>query len=75
MPNVSFRVTTEEKNIMEGYAKVQGISLTDAIKNVFFQMIEDEYDLKCIKEHRAQKKRGDVILYTHDEIKKDLGFY
>jgi len=74
MPHVSLRVTEEERNAMENYAKLQGIGLSEAIKNVFFQMLEDEFDYQRIQEHRERKSRGEAKLYTHEEIKRELGF-
>ena len=73
MPHVSLRVTEEERSIMEGYAKVQGVNISEAIKNVFFQRLEDEFDLRRIQEHRDKKARGEVKMYTHDEVLKELG--
>ena len=74
MPHVSLRVTEQEKNWMEGYAKVQGINLSDAIKAAFFEKLEDEYDLQTIREHREKKARGEVKYYSLEEVKKELGF-
>jgi len=73
MPHVSLRVTEEERNLMEDYAKVHGVNLSEAIKGAFFQMLEDEYDLQTIKAHRNEKARGKVEFYSHEEIKKELG--
>ncbi|MCL2674036.1 MAG: DUF6290 family protein [Defluviitaleaceae bacterium] len=73
MPHVSLRVTDEEKKMMDAYAKVHSINLSDAIKEAFFQMLEYEYDLKLIEEHRERKARGEVKLYTLDEIEEELG--
>ena len=73
MPHISLRVTEEERSVMESYAKVQGVPLSEAIKKAFFQMLEDEYDLQSIREHRDRKAKGEVKFYSHDEVKKDLG--
>ena len=72
MPHVSLRVTEEEKNSMENYAKAQGVNLAEAIKEAFFRMLEDEYDLRAIEEHREKKARGEVKYYTLDEIEEEL---
>jgi len=72
MPHVSLRVTEDERLIMEGYAKVQGINLSEAVKDVFFQKLEDDYDLQTIREHKIRKANGEVNYYTHDEVKKKL---
>ena len=73
MPHVSLRVTEEERSMMESYAKIQGVSLSEAIKEVFFQMLEDSYDLQSIREHREKKAKGEVQFYSHDDVKKELG--
>ena len=73
MPHVSLRVSAEEKTWMESYANVQGVSLSDAIKEAFFQKLEDEYDLDVIKHYEEEKAKGVNKTYTHDEVKKELG--
>ena len=72
MAHVSLRVTAKEKSWMESYAKVRGVRLSEAIKNAFFEKIEDEYDLKLIEEHEERKTKGLVEYYTLDEVKKYL---
>ena len=73
MPHVSLRVTEQEKTWMESYAKVQGINLSEAIKEAFFEKLEDEYDLKIIREYEEEKINGNVSYYSHEEIGKMLG--
>ncbi|MCL2760459.1 MAG: DUF6290 family protein [Desulfuromonadales bacterium] len=73
MPHISLRVSEEERSAMEGYAKVLGINMSEAIKKVFFQRLEDEFDLQRIREHREKKARGEVKMYSLDEVKKELG--
>jgi len=73
MPHVSLRVTEQEKNWMESYAKLQGVNLSEAIKEAFFEKLEDEYDLKAIREHEAEKADGNVKYYSHTEVKEMLG--
>jgi len=73
MPHVSLRVTDQEKNWMESYARLLGRSLSDAVKDAFFEKLEDEYDLKSIREHEEEKANGGIKYYSIDEIKKELG--
>ena len=73
MPHISLRVTEEERATMESYAKVQGLNISEAIKNVFFRQLEDEFDLQRIEEHRQRKARGEVKMYTHAEVLEELG--
>jgi len=74
MPHISLRVTEDEHTTIETYARVQGLNISEAIKNVFFQRIEDEFDLQRIQEHRKRKARGEVKIYSHAEVIKELGF-
>lgn len=41
----SIRLTPEEKNLAESYAKIHAVSLGDAFKSALFERIEDEYDV------------------------------
>ena len=69
---VSIRMTEEEKRLADSYAKLNGVSLSEAIKRAYFEKIEDEYDIALVdaalKEYEKNPKT-----YTHDEIKKMLG--
>jgi len=73
MPHVSLRVTEQEKNWMESYAKVQGVNLSEAIKEAFFEKLENEYDLKAIREYEKEKAKGNMKYYSHEEVGKMLG--
>ena len=46
----SIRLTPEERNLAESYAKIHAISLGDAFKRALFERIEDEYDLTVADE-------------------------
>ena len=73
MPHVSIRVSEQEKKEMENYAKFMGRTLSDALKTVFFERLEDELDLKLIREFEEEEAKGDMKYYTHEEVKKILG--
>ena len=47
---VSIRLTPEERNLAESYAKIHAISLGDAFKKALFERIEDEYDVTVANE-------------------------
>ena len=74
MAHVSLRVTEEEKAWMDNYAKLHGVNLSDAVKEAFFEKLEDEYDLNCIKRHEVEKAKGNMKYFTIEEVKKDLNF-
>ena len=64
---VSIKMTKKEKEIAEAYAKKHGLSLEQAIKDSFFEKIEDEYDAaladKALKEYERNPKT-----YTLEEV-------
>ena len=41
----SIRLTEEERNLAESYAKLHSVSLGEAFKQALFEKIEDEYDI------------------------------
>jgi len=73
MPHISLRVTEDERTTMESYAKVQGLNISEAIKDVFFQRLEDEFDIQRIQDHRERKARGEVKMYSLAEAEAELG--
>lgn len=70
MAHVSLRVSEQEKTWMESYAKLHGVSLSDAIKQAFFEKLEDDYDLNVIREYEQEKP---VKFYSMSEVISDLG--
>lgn len=74
MAHVSLRVSEQEKSWMEGYAKMHGVNLSEAIKKAFFEKLEDEYDLQIIEQYEQEKKLGTVKYYSLAEVQQELGF-
>ncbi|WP_296559026.1 type II toxin-antitoxin system RelB family antitoxin [uncultured Acetobacterium sp.] len=70
MAHVSLRVSEQEKTWMESYAKLHGVSLSDAIKQAFFEKLEDDYDLNVIREYEQEKP---VKFYSLSEVISELG--
>jgi uncharacterized protein (DUF1778 family) len=56
MPYISLRVSEEEKAIIRQYAELHGISLSSAIKNVFFEKVDQDFIIESI---RQLKENGD----------------
>ncbi len=46
----SIRLTEEERNLAESYAKLHSVSLGEAFKQALFEKIEDEYDIAVAEE-------------------------
>lgn len=46
----SMRLSQEEESLFKSYAKLHGISLTEALKRALLEKIEDEYDVGLFEE-------------------------
>ena len=69
---ISIRMTDEEKQLADAYAKINGVSLSEAIKRAYFEKIEDEYDI-AVADAALREYEKNPKTYTHEEIKKMLG--
>lgn len=55
----SIRLTEQEKQIADSYARLHSISLGEAFKQALFEKIEDEYDLAVYEEaHKEYENSG-----------------
>ena len=71
MAVLSLRFTDEEYRALKIYAKTNGVTLNKAVKDAFFEMLEDRFDLECFdKAYAAYRKDGKA--YTIDEVEKEL---
>ncbi|MBQ8595579.1 MAG: antitoxin [Oscillospiraceae bacterium] len=50
----SIRLSAEEKNLAESYAKLHSMSVGEAFKKALFEKIEDEYDIAIAREAHAE---------------------
>ncbi len=69
---VSIRMTEEERQLADAYAKLNGVSLSEAIKRAYFEKIEEEYDIALADAAMREYKKNPKT-YTLDELMKELG--
>ena len=69
---ISIRMTDEEKQLADAYAKLNGISLSEALKRAYFEKIEDEYDI-ALADSALREYEKNPKTYTLDELMKELG--
>ena len=69
---ISIRMTDEEKALADAYAKLNGVSLSEAIKRAYFERIEDEYDIALADEGLREYKKNPKT-YSIEELMKELG--
>lgn len=68
---VKIKMTRDEKKLAEAYAKTQGASLDKTIKRVFFERIEDEYDV-AIADIALHNYENNPKTFSLEEIKKEI---
>ena len=69
---ISIRMTEEEKKLADAYAKLNGVSLSEAIKRAYFEKIEDEYDI-ALADMALRGYEKNPKTYSHEDVKKMLG--
>ena len=71
MSVVSIRFNDEEEEIVKNYVKSKGTNLSQYIKNIIFEKIEEEYDLKLVQEYLKAKSEDTLNLIPFEEAVKD----
>lgn len=65
--SISMRVSEREKQLIKDFAELNGMSVSDYIKTVVMEKIEDEIDLKAYEEGMRDYRR-EPETYTLDEV-------
>ena len=68
----SIRLTPDERDLAESYAKIHGISLSDAFRKALFEKIEDEFDLKVAEEAMQEYEASGRESRPISELWKEL---
>ena len=71
MSVISIRFNEEEEEILKNYVKSKEINLSQYIKNIIFEKIEEEYDLKSVQEYLKAKSEGTLNLIPFEEEIKE----
>lgn len=69
----SIRLSDEEKNLADSYAKMHSLSLGDAFKKALFEKIEDEYDITIADEAYNEYVKGGKKSAPISELWKECG--
>ena len=73
MSNITLRLTDEERDILNNIAHLYGSKLSTAIKTILFEKIEEDYNLKLIKDFEKREKEDKVELISLSDFRKELG--
>ena len=69
---ISLRLNDEDTVLFKKYAELNGITVSELLRQSVIHRIEDEYDLNAYKEAMAEFKKNPVI-YSLDEVEKEPG--
>ena len=68
---VSIRFNDDEEEILKNYVKSKGLNLSQYSKNIIFEKIEEEYDLKSVQEYLKEKSERTLNLIPFEEAIKE----
>ena len=69
---ISLRLNDSDSALIKKYAEINGISVSDLIRQSVIERIESEFDLSAYEKALAEY-RTDPTTYTLDEVEKELG--
>ena len=68
---ISLRLNDEDTVLFKKYAELNGITVSELLRQSVIERIEDEYDLNAYKEAMAEFKKNPVT-YSLDEVRNEL---
>lgn len=69
---ISVRLNDEDTALIQKYAELNGMSVSELVRQSVLERIEDEYDLKAY-EKAIKEFRANPVTYTLDEVEQELG--
>ncbi len=69
---ISLRLNDEDAQLIKKYAELNGISVSDLIRQTVLDKIESEYDLELFSKALENYSKNPVT-YTLDEVERELG--
>lgn len=69
---ISLRLSEQDTELIKSYAALQNVSVSELIRRIVLERIEDEYDLKEYEKALAEY-RANPVTYGLDEVEKELG--
>ncbi|MBP3885480.1 MAG: DUF1778 domain-containing protein [Olsenella sp.] len=70
MSTMTMRIDDADADIIRKYAKFEGKTISDFIRDAVFEKIEEQEDLATL---RAAIAADDGTRYSHDQVLEELG--
>ena len=68
---LSIRCSSEDENLIKKFAAIKKQSVSEFLRQAALEKIEDEYDLRLVKDYLDKKEK--MSFYSADEVEKELG--
>lgn len=65
---ITIRLDEIEKEVIKNYVNNKSLTISEFMKKIILDYIEDEYDLKVYKEYLKEKENGTFKTYSHKEV-------
>lgn len=69
--SISLRLNDVDTDIIKSYASMRGMTVSELVRRIVMDHIEEEFDLKEYEKAYAEYKK-DLVTYTLDEVIEDL---
>ncbi|HUM85646.1 MAG TPA: DUF6290 family protein [Lachnospiraceae bacterium] len=69
---ISLRLSEDDTVLFKKYAEMNGITVSEMVRQAVIERIEDEYDLKAYEKAKEAYKM-DSTTYSLEEAEKELG--
>lgn len=69
---ISLRLNDDDAMLFKKYAEMNGMSVSELIRQSVLERIEDEYDLKAYEKAIEEYKKNPVT-YSHEEVARIIG--
>jgi uncharacterized protein (DUF1778 family) len=69
---ISLRLNDADTMLIKKYAEMNGMSVSELVRQSVLERIEDEFDLKAYETALAEY-RANPATYTMDDMEKELG--
>lgn len=69
---VSFDLSVEDSKFIEAWKVGRSINVSDIVRQLLLDRVEDEMDLRAYREARTEYE-ADPVTYSHEEVGKMLG--
>ena len=71
MTTISLRLEDADSMLIKKYAELNGISVSDLIRQTVIDRIQDEYDLKAYRQ-AIEEYKNNPVTYSHADVVRML---